>query len=292
MKVIFFVAVILLASCDLSYTAGAMGNFPDFGSLLGLNNSQLANPTQLNAALTSLNNTDSLNALIASLGNGTTDDAKDIMDALNNLSNSSLNASSLLNSLNSSQNGLGDLTSNVGNLFTPPNQSNLNPVQTAPGTNNLAGLLSSFGNGGGNTGPDFGNLLNTTNPTNPAPQADLGNLFSSLQKPMTPQNLQNIGNIFQNMGQNGGFTFGPEQNALLQTLATFLGITPSDQKLLEEFYKDVGMGKYTPMDLIDPYSEARPALNVFIQFTQKQTEAAVRQALETTLFLLFLIPHF
>lgn len=297
MKVIL-VAVILVVSCDLSYTAGILG-MPDLESLLKLNTSQLN-------AFTSLNNNDTLNALLASLGNGTTDDVKDMMDVMNNLSNSPLNTSSLPNSLNSSQtltppnltapgtNDLAGLLSSLGNGGnTGLDLSNLlnstNPAQTAP---DLAGLLSSLGNGGGSTGLNLGNLLNSTNP---ASQAGLANLFSSLQKPMTPQNLQNIGNIFQNLGlngQNGGFTFGPTQNALLQTMATFLGITPSDQKILEEFFKNVAVGKYTPLDLLDPYSEARPAVNVYMQFVGKQTEAAVRNMFETTLLLLFLLPHF
>lgn len=287
MKVIL-VVVILLVSCDLSYTAGIFDNFPDLN--LGFNASQVPDPNQLNAVLASLNSTGSLNALMAAIGNGTQEDAKDIIDALTNLSNSSLNTNSLLNPLNSSQNipqnGLDDITSS---LLTPSNQLNSNPVQAAPGMNDLAGVLSGFGNGGGNTGSNLGNLLNSTNP---ASQASLANLFSSLQKPMTPQNLQNIGNIFQTMGQNGGFTFGPQQNALLQTTATFLGITPSDQKILEAFFKDVAVGKYTPLDLFDPYSDARPAINVFLQFIQKQSEAAVRQILESTLLLLFLLPNF
>lgn len=331
MKVIL-VAVILVVSCDLSYTAGILG-MPDLESLLKLNTSQLN-------AFTSLNNNDTLNALLASLGNGTTDDVKDMMDVMNNLSNSPLNTSSLPNPLNSSQTltppnltapGTNDLAGLLSSLENGGNTgldlSNLlnstNPAQTSP---DLAGLLNSLGNGGGSSGLNLGNLLDSTNPaqtapdlagllsslgngggstglnlgnllnsTNPASQAGLANLFSSLQKPMTPQNLQNIGNIFQNLGlngQNGGFTFGPTQNALLQTMATFLGITPSDQKILEEFFKNVAVGKYTPLDLLDPYSEARPAVNVYMQFVGKQTEAAVRNMFETTLLLLFLLPHF
>lgn len=79
MKVIL-VAAILVVCGDLSYAALSMGD-SSLSALLGLNTTD---PNQINAALASLlptnstnaNDTEALNALMSSLGNGTSDDAQ------------------------------------------------------------------------------------------------------------------------------------------------------------------------------------------------------------------------
>lgn len=295
-----FVWTLILVSVvtrDSGCAAQSTGGAGDIGSLLGLDGSGASNANSVNSVLSSLlasgninaNNTQALNDAFASLANNSSAaDIKDLMNALNKLPTGT-DTKDLIDALNT--------------LPIPENStSNGSQALNASAANSVEELIGSLGNGVGNLS-DFSNILNVMNAATQSPDSTsnpMADLISSLQQPMTPTNLQNIADMFQNMGSNGfqnpfsqgNSGAGNSANQLLQSMATALGIQPSEQQTLEEFFRNVATGRYTLIDLIDPNSPARPALNLIGKFVKDQTQRAIRQAVESTMFMSFFIPHF